>query len=560
MPFDQGYWRPNKKQAEFLALPWSIKEGFYGGGAGSGKSDVLLVYGLIHKLHENPLFKQVFMRRTYKDLKKEIVGRSREIYSKFGATFNATDMVWTFPRPDQFGSGRTNAGAQIFLGHCEHEKNVHDYDSMEISLYTPDELTNYTEYIYLYIGFERNRAPRGSGLPSIIRGAGMPGGIGHTFVKKRFVDPYPEGGKIVVGRGGNKRIYIHATLEDNKDNIDPTYSQSLDGRPEAERKAKKFGDWSAYLGQVFDEFRDKRYHDEPENALHVVPPFEIPEWWPKFLIGDWGFRALCYNSFWAVSPAGRAYLYRELGYLGKKISVWAPEVRYFVEKENPRIIKYCQSAGQDRGLDHTIQSQIEEELGRPVELSVNARGTRLAGKALVHEFLRWKPKPRPPIEELPPYDEAYAQWVYRNKGPQEYQNYIELYEPPPEETNLPKLQIFCCEEYSHEGHDNCCPLMIDAIKACTYDDDKEGKTAEDVKEFQGDDPYDTLRYACDTIDAYTREAVNEFERVQKQARLVETLKNTQDWTGFYRNMRTMESQASQIQVVKRYSRRRRYHA
>src|SRR4051812_8888667 len=140
MSFDKKEWRPNPRQEMFLALPWTIKEGFYGGGAGSGKSDVLLIYGVALNLHLNPLFKQVFMRRTYKDLKKEIVGRSRELYSKFGATFNATDMVWTFPRPDQFGGrGLGNGGAQIFLGHCELEKNVHDYDSMEISLFTPDE-------------------------------------------------------------------------------------------------------------------------------------------------------------------------------------------------------------------------------------------------------------------------------------------------------------------------------------------------------------------------------------------------------------------------------------
>ena len=82
-------------------------------------------------------------------------------------------------------------GAMIFLGHCENEDDVHKYDSMEISLYTPDELTTFTEFIYTYIGFQRTRSPRDSGLPSLIRAAGMPGGIGHTFVKKRFVDPYP---------------------------------------------------------------------------------------------------------------------------------------------------------------------------------------------------------------------------------------------------------------------------------------------------------------------------------------------------------------------------------
>ena len=149
---DRNVWKPNSKQAKFLSIPFTVKEALFGGGAGSGKSDVLLMYGIAHRFHENPRFKQVFLRRTYKDLKKEIVPRSEEIYPKFGAKFNRTDLVWKFP-----------SGALIFLGHCEYEKDVHNYDSMEISLFTPDELTNCTEYIYLYIAFERNRAPRDSG-------------------------------------------------------------------------------------------------------------------------------------------------------------------------------------------------------------------------------------------------------------------------------------------------------------------------------------------------------------------------------------------------------------
>lgn len=561
----KGYWKPNPKQAEFLALPWTIKEGFYGGGAGSGKSDVLLMYGIAHKLHLNPVFKQVFMRRTYPDLKKEIVPRSREIYRRFGAKFNQTDMAWTFPRPDQFGSGQNPAGAMVFLGHCEQEKDVHNYDSMEISLFTPDELTNCTEYIYLYIAFERNRAPKDSGLPSIVRAAGMPGGIGHTFVKKRFVDPDPAGSKVIIGKGGNKRIYIHATLEDNKEHIDPTYAQSLDGRPEAERKAKKFGDWSAYLGQVFDEFRDRRYPEEPENALHVIPPFEIPDWWPKFVVGDWGYVAMCYIAFFAISPTGRVYQYRERSYLKTKISVWGPEIKALIDKEKPRSIKFCRSAAQDRGQEHTIQEQIETELGRSIELSTNSPGSRLAGKTLIHEFLRWKQKPIIPQEEMPKYDEEYFFWLQRNKTPQDVAGYLAIFEPPQEETNIPKLQIMCCEETHGLEHDHidCCPLMIEAIKACNYDKPRNDKPAEDVAEWDGDDPYDTLRYAVDSADAYFKQSAEEFAKIQRQQAIIDALRNTNDWTSYYRNMRIAEAEqrnprsSSGTMVVARRFRNRR---
>ena len=561
MSFDKDFFKPNRKQAEFLALPFWIKEGFLGGGAGSGKSDILLVYGIIHEFHMNPLFKQVFMRRTYPNLKLEIVGRTREIYPKFGASFNATDMCWTFPREDQFGTGVASrfsstrpTGAQIHLGHCEEEKDVHNYDSMEISLFTPDELTNCTEYIYLYIAFERNRSPKGSGLPSITRGAGMPGGVGHTFCNKRFVKPYPAGGKILEGKGGNLRIYIHATLEDNKENIDPTYAQSLDGRPEAERKAKKFGDWNAYLGQVFDEFRDKHYPDEPENALHTIEPFEIPSWWPRMVIGDWGFAAMTYIGFYAISPTKRLYLYRELYWLKTKIAEWAPVVKDYINNENPRTIKFCQSAAQSRGLEHTVQSQIEDALDCSIDLSTNSAGSRVAGKMLLHEYLRWKSKPAIPEHEKLVYDEERALWLMRNKGLMEYNAYLSLFEPPKIETNLPKLQIFLCGEDNHDGHPDCCPEMINSIKACSYDKkSKDGKAAEDVAEFEGDDPYDDIRYAVDSAERYFEEAATEFEKIQKQEFLRAKLESTKDWTAFYRNMRGVDKPQS-MQVVRRFHR------
>lgn len=553
MGFSGNEWKPNRKQEIFLSVPTTIKEAFYGGGAGSGKSDVLLVYGIVHKWHENPVFKQVFLRRTFPELRNEIVPRSREIFPRFGASFNKTDMAWTFPRMDQFGgTGMANQGAMIFLGHCEDETDVKKYDTMEISLFTPDEITSLTEYIYLYIAFERNRSPRDSGLPSITRGAGMPGGIGHTFTKKRFVDPYPAGGKILVGRGGNKRIYIHATLADNEAHIDPTYSQSLDGRPEAERKAKKFGDWSAYLGQVFDEFRDRRYPDEPENALHVIPPFNIPDWWPKMVIGDWGFAAMTYIGFYAISPSKRLYLYRELHWLKTKISDWGAIIKDLCDKENPRIIKFCKSAAAERGQEHTIQQQISEVLGRPIDLTSNQPGSRVAGKMLLHEYFRWKQRPIIPPEEMPVYDEERAFWILRNKGLAEYKAYIKTFDPIEEENNIPRIQIFKCEEEHHEGHPNCCPVMIDSIKACSYDKPKNNKPAEDVAEFEGDDPYDDLRYAADSAENYFEEAVEEFKKIQAQEELLLRLAANSDFTAFYRNMRAVEGAGGGFENIRRF--------
>lgn len=543
---DQNEWKPEPKQSLFLSIPTSIKEALYGGGAGSGKSDVLLLYGIVHRWHEHPKFKQVFMRRTFPELRNEIIPRSRELYRRFGATLNKSEMAWTFPREDQYGTGTStkfgprNEGSMIFLGHCENEDDVHKYDSMQINLFTPDELTSITEWIYLYIGFQRVRTPVPE-LPAIIRAAGMPGGIGHTWVYKRLIKPYPQGGKILLGKGGNKRIYIHSTLEDNK-HIDPTYKQSLQGITiEAERKAKLSGDWDAYQGQVFDEFRDHKYDDEPSNAIHVIPSFNIPEWWPKIVIGDWGFAAMTWIGYAAISPTKRIYIYREQHWVKTKIADWAPHVKFFIDKETPRLVRFCKSAGQDRGQEHTIQQQIEDELQVSVELSNNSPGSRVAGKILIHEYLRWTPKLINP-NEVNQYNEDRAMWIMRNRGLTEYKSYMNSFLPQEPETNIPKLQIF-------EG---ACPVLVEAIKACSYDKPKNNKPAEDIAEFEGDDPIDGLRYLVDAAEGFFDESNQEFKKIQAQENLVKQLEDTQDWTAFYRNMKKTESDNDVPRPVSRY--------
>jgi Terminase-like family. len=539
MPFDpEGKWRPNPKQEKFLAIPNSIKEAFYGGGAGSGKSEVLLVYPIVRRWYQNPKFKQVFQRRTYPELRNEIVPRSKEFYYKLGATFNKSEMSWCFPAPDQFGGrGLANYGATVYLGHCENEDDVHQYDSMEINLYTPDELTSFTEWIYLYIGLTRVRTSDPN-LPAIIRAAGMPGGIGHTWVANRFVKPDKKGDVKLVGKGGNKRMFVFATLADN-DKIDPGYAQSLEGLPEAEKRAKKYGDFDAYLGQVFEEYRDKHYPDEPENAIHFIEPFDIPDWWPRVVGIDWGYTppAMTWVGFGAISPNRRLYIYRELHWQKTKIEEWGAELKEFIDKDNPRIIKLCQSAKQDRGQEHTIEQQISIALDQSVSLTVNSAGSRIAQKQLLHEYFRWKAK-YVPQQDVRTFSDEYAAWILRNRGVKEYQSYLTSFYPVEEETNLPKIQIF-----------NNCPLLNQAIKSCSHDKNN----PEDVAEFPGDDPYDGLRYIVDSADKYFDESTDEFTKIQKTQEIVNKLKENSDFTAYYRNLRTMESPARMMPVL-RYAR------
>ena len=547
--YTNGEWRPNQKQALFLALPTTIKEALYGGGNGCGKSDVLLMYPIVRKWYNDSAFKQVFLRRTYVELRNEIVPRSREYYRPLGAKFNASEMVWRFPRPDQFGATADRPeGGHIFLAHCEHEDDVHNFDSMEINLFTPDELQTATQWIYLYIGFTRVRTSVPH-LPAIIRAAGMPGDIGHTFVKNRFVDPAPKGNKVIVGRAGVTRFYVHATVKDNPVLVrnDPEYIRALEALPEAEKQARLYGSWDAYLGQVFEEFRDKKYPDEPENALHVIKPFDLPDWWPTIVGMDWGFAppAMTCILYAKVTPNGQVIVYREQTWQKTEIEQWCAEARPLFDKENPKVINLCQSASQNRGQKHTILQQICDGLGRSdIQLSGNQDGSRVAGKMLLHEYLRWKAK-YVPEQFKPTFDEQRRDYILRNGSIQDYQRYMAQFADVEPERNLPKLLIF-----------DTCPKLINAIKSCFYEKAKDGRKVEDVAEFPGDDPYDSLRYLIDVADRYFTETKDEYDRLQERQAVVTQFNQTGDYNFLFRNSKVLDGESSTQPVgVSRYHRR-----
>jgi hypothetical protein len=520
-------WKPiSRAQEQFLGLPDTIKEAFFGGSAGPGKSECLMMYPIVKEYIKYPRFKALFMRRTYPELKQEIIPRSRELYGAFGGKFNKNDLVWEFP-----------SGALVYFGHCEHEDDVHKYDSMEINLFLPDELESFTEYQYIYIGFTRVRTSI-QGLPAIIRAAGMPGGIGHTWVRNRFIKPEPKGSKLIIGKGGNKRIFIFSTLADNP-KIDPNYSNSLEALPEAERRAKKFGDWSSYEGQVFEEFRDRHIPDEPDNALHVIAPFDIPSWWPRIFVIDWGFRAMTWVGYGAISPDKRVYVYRERTFIKQKIEDWGSVVKADVDLENPRVIKICKSAGDSHGQEHTIHEQVETAIGRPVELTKNSHGSRIAGKMLLHEYLRWRAIIAAPKAAKDTYNEEMSLWIRRSYGDESQKSYLDRFKEPEPETNLPKLQIF-----------DTCTALIDSIKACVYD-----KTIkEDVASFDGDDAYDGIRYMIDAADRYFADSESEMNKVKDQQKLVDEFAETQDWNRLFWRARAMEKSLanSNFGAIRRY--------
>jgi hypothetical protein len=471
------------------------------------------------------------MRRTYPDLEKEIVPRQYEWYGPMGAHYNETKKRWKFP-----------SGALIQNGHAEREQDVRKYDSAEYNYIDWDESTHFTGFQYLYLSISRCRSSSPD-LPAFVRSFTNPGNIGHSFFKKRFVDPALAGGKILIDKTTKqKRIYIPFLGRDNPYLLinDPNYLARLEGLPEIEKKAKLFGDWNSYEGQVFSEFRALRLIDEPENAVHVVQGFQIPDWWPKVIAIDWGWAAMTWAGWGAISPSGRVYIYRTHVWYKTPIKIWAKEAALLTNEEVIEDFVICHSAGQHRGEDLTIQEQVYDAFDAKYQVRLAERD-RIGGKNLIHEFLRWQQRAKSRTPEVE-YDHELACRILRISGEQKYNDYLRMFVPEAEETNLPKLQIFSA---SPEGREN--KELIDVIPSCIPDE----HNPEDVAEFVGDDPYDGLRMLLGSAQRYIEASATAQERVQRRQVVLDEFAEKQDQTAFYRNMEKLESTNQEINSVPR---------
>jgi hypothetical protein len=526
-------WKPFKKQQDFLKVPFSIFEVLYGGAAGGGKSDAAVIMPLYYGFHLQPNYKGITLRRTLPDLEQEIINRSHQWYAPAGGRYIEKKKRWVFP-----------SGAMEVFGHAEHKEDIRRYDSVEYNKACFEEATHFLEFQYLYFIASRVRTADSS-LPAIVRNTSNPGNVGHAFFRRRFVDPDPAGYKIIKDlRTGQKRIYIPAKLTDNDILMasDPLYIRRLELLPEAEKRAKLYGDWYTFEGQVFIDFRpDGPFPGEPENANHVIPPFEVPEWWPKIATIDWGHQAQTILHVLAVAPDQRVYVIAELAFEKTLISTWGTEIGKFLDSfKNVIKVKLDANAFSSQGEPLTIAEQFQSYSGYTPEPADKGKGSRVSGKILLQEYLRWTPRPARKII-FGEFNELVAERILRNLGTEKYYDYLNLFAPEPEEGDIPKLQIF-----------NTCKRLIECIPLCIYDPDN----VEDVKEFNGDDPYDNIRYGLREIERYKTASVAKWKEIQALNKIVKNLEKDGNMTRFYRQMEKMEAANEEIGAVQRWTRRR----
>lgn len=238
---------PEPPQQAFLLL--DHQEAFYGGAAGGGKSDALLMGALQYV--DVPGYNALILRRTFDELAlpEAIMARSLEWLMGTDAVWNSAAHRWTFP-----------SGATLTFGHVQHQQDRFKYQGAAFQYIAFDELTEFEEIVYRFL-FSRLRRLEGFHVPLRMRSASNPGGLGHEWVKRRFID---EG----MAHG---RPFIPAKVQDNPHLDQNEYIQSLMNLDPLTRKRLLDGDWSVRpMGAMFRQEWFKIVDQMPAPITKIV--------------------------------------------------------------------------------------------------------------------------------------------------------------------------------------------------------------------------------------------------------------------------------------------------
>lgn len=452
-PYSEEAGGANEKQIEMLKVAgvWdyytgegAIREPLaptigYGGAVFGGKTYGML--GLASILaYAFPGCQMGFFRRTYKEL-EGAGGAIHEAHEVFYGIAISRDggKHWHFPE----------TGSDLYMQHCEYEKDVFKYQSKQFDFLFIDESTHFTWFQIDYL-MTRNRATTMGVKPFAVLSSN-PGNVGHMWYMNLFDLELQ-----YLGTKGDKEhnqvkhvlnfnnkwtdvYFIPAFLEDNKIGVmrDPEYENRLMERDPDTAQALRWGDWTVFTGQAFREFDRER---------HVIQPFTIPSNWHVWRAVDWGWDApFCCLWFTRDPITKRIYVIREIAETG----LTDPQQAYRIAELTPHTEKVSFTFADPamwakKNVRDIVMSSFDQYLENGIYLT-KADNDRVNGKKKVHSVLA----------DLP--------------------------------DGKPGMQIF-----------STCKQLITVLPKLS----KNENNPEDVMDQDGDDPYDTLRYGLSNVQLF----------------------------------------------------------
>lgn len=411
---------------------------FYGGAKGGGKSKGLQLIMLLRRFRYPGSTGAIF-RRTYPELEGNHIRPLFQAFPELRAYWNEAKKLLSLPN-----------GSTLQFCHCNNENDVDLYQGREFHDLAVDEAGQWPEAMFRRLLGSNRSSKAGIKARAIL--TGNPGGIGHGWLKRLFVER-----RFNERENSQDYAFIQALVDDNKalmDN-DPTYVQRLDSEPnEALRKAYRYGDWEIFAGQFFQEI---------SKEVHLIKPFEIPPHWNRFGAYDYGYNHPAVFGWFANDEDGNTYLYRELAAAQLRVDQFAKRINGY--DDTPSL--YPIVAGRDCW---TQKSTLRDDRQPPTVAEefqthgINLRPAvvdRIQGAAHVRSYLAWKGKPG----------------------------------------NKPRLFIF-----------DTCPITFDCLSRMIHDPDRpEDVLKVDAAEgdpMTGDDPYDMLRYGMMSRPAISDPVIN----------------------------------------------------
>lgn len=305
--------KPNPRQ--ILAFQETHKYIGFGGARGGGKS-WFVRWKAILLCQNYPGIKVTIVRKTFPELRENHIEPLLSLIPRGMATYNDSKKIFRFRN-----------GSRIIFRHCETERDVGKFQGTEMDVLFIDEGTHFAEDVFKKMAV----CVRGvNNFPKRVYVTCNPGGPGHAWVKRLFIDREFKDGE----EPSEYAPMIRSLVTDNTALLqsDPDYIRQLDALHGKLKAAWRYGDWSVFEGQYFQEFRN---NPNPEHKwTHVIPAFDPPKYWRRLRSYDFGYNKPFSAAWWTVDPDGRLYRILEL---------------YGCEKDQP-----------DVGVRWTVDRQFEE--------------------------------------------------------------------------------------------------------------------------------------------------------------------------------------------------------
>ncbi len=296
--------KPSEKQRR--ALMMRTRHCGYGGARGGGKSWMIRTKAkLLCAAH--PGIRCLIVRRSYPELTANHIDiLRRETYG--AAVWRDRDRVLTFVN-----------GSTVTFRFCASDRDLDSFQGQEYDVIFIDEATQLTEYQMKVIA----ACCRGvNDFPKRIYYTCNPGGVGHAYIKRIFIDR-----RYVDGEDPSEYSFVQALVKDNHVLMerDPEYLKLLRELPPRLKAAWLHGRWDIFEGMYFEEFREMpdpavaeeegvsvEELREQRRWTHVIAPFEPPISWKYYRSYDWGYGKPFSCNWWAVDPDGVCYMIAEL--------------------------------------------------------------------------------------------------------------------------------------------------------------------------------------------------------------------------------------------------------